>query len=123
MLEKEKCYWHVYGFFGNEKKAKKWFTVENPLLGYVTPNSMLESGRGKKLLKFIENQLSQNKPVDELHNWHWPYAGVNMSGAKEYDCPHGVGHGGIHGCDGCCGHESFRRVTQKKKQKRKKKKK
>ena len=21
---------------------------------------------------------------------------------REYYCPHGVGHGGVHGCDGCC---------------------
>ncbi|MEE9214832.1 MAG: hypothetical protein V3U54_08580 [Thermodesulfobacteriota bacterium] len=29
---------------------------------------------------------------------------MNTSGAKEYACPHGIGHGGIHGC---CGHKSY----------------
>lgn len=27
---------------------------------------------------------------------------------KELMCPHGVGHGGIHGCDGCCADRSFK---------------
>ncbi len=35
-------------------------------------------------------------------DWHWPY-----HGRGELSCPHGVGHGGFHGCDGCCTHESF----------------
>jgi len=34
--------------------------------------------------------------------WHWPFQRINSSGAREYSCEHGVGHGGIHGCDGCC---------------------
>lgn len=34
--------------------------------------------------------------------WHWPFKRINFNGAKEYSCRHGVGHGGIHGCDGCC---------------------
>lgn len=28
----------------------------------------------------------------------WEY----VHGRREVFCPHGVGHGGIHGCDGCC---------------------
>ena len=29
-------------------------------------------------------------------------------GRNEIECPHGVGHGQhIHGCDGCCGDESY----------------
>ena len=67
----------------------------------------------------------------ELENWTWPYARINTSGAKEYACPHGVGHGGIHGCDGCCRNKSYgkqaiireilneKRKRQKKKSKRK----
>lgn len=46
---------------------------------------------------------------DLLKDWHWPY--LRHSGANaEYSCPHGIGHSltGIHGCDGCCGHEFFR---------------
>lgn len=44
---------------------------------------------------------SKNKP------WHWPYLRINSSGAKEYACPHGIGHGGLHGCDGCCQDKNF----------------
>lgn len=46
--------------------------------------------------------------------WHWPYQRTNSNGAKEYACRHGVGHGGIHGCDGCCQDESFPRAQKKK---------
>lgn len=44
---------------------------------------------------------------DLLATWDWPYQRINSNGAKEYSCPHGVGHGGIHGCDGCCRAENF----------------
>lgn len=50
-----------------------------------------------------------------LKNWHWPYHRINNNGDIEWACPHNVGHGGIHGCDGCCAHESFsNRVRYKK---------
>lgn len=39
--------------------------------------------------------------------WHWSFQRVNFGGTKEYACRHGVGHGGIHGCDGCCSDPSF----------------
>jgi len=32
---------------------------------------------------------------------------LRADGRVEYSCPHGVGHGGIHGCDGCCGRDDF----------------
>lgn len=32
---------------------------------------------------------------------------------KELLCPHGIGHGGIHGCDGCCDDPSFREAWKK----------
>lgn len=51
---------------------------------------------------------------EELKGWHWPYLRVNFGGDKEYACPHGIGHGGMHGCDGCCRHESFKRVVQER---------
>jgi hypothetical protein len=48
------------------------------------------------------------KRKSTLENWHWP------KGRKgERDCPHGVGHGGIHGCDGCCAHPSFEKRSKK----------
>ena len=48
-------------------------------------------------------------PEDVLRDWPWPYLRTNMGGAREYVCPCGVGHGGIHGCCGnrCCGHPGF----------------
>lgn len=54
----------------------------------------------RELLPFIKNY--------ELEDWHWPYQRINSGGAREYECPHGIGHGGVHGCDGCCSHESYR---------------
>jgi len=45
----------------------------------------------------------------KLENWDWPYLRVNFGGTKEYACPCGVGHGGIHGCCGCCAHESYKK--------------
>lgn len=39
--------------------------------------------------------------------WHWPFLRFNFGGAKEYACPHGIGHGGTHGCDGCCTDQDF----------------
>lgn len=46
-------------------------------------------------------------------NWSWPFLRVNSNGAKEYACPHGVGHGGIHGCDGCCAAPSYPKRRKK----------
>jgi hypothetical protein len=34
--------------------------------------------------------------------WHWPFLRINFGGDIELMCEHGVGHGGLHGCDGCC---------------------
>ena len=31
----------------------------------------------------------------------------------ELDCEPGVGHGGIHGCDGCCSKPSFSKAWKK----------
>ena len=44
-----------------------------------------------------------------LEDWGWPYQRVNFFGSLEYACPHGIGHGGVHGCDGCCSHPSYAR--------------
>lgn len=45
--------------------------------------------------------------------WHWPKGRVNHGGSQEYLCQHGVGHGGVHGCDGCCSDPSFPKSTKK----------
>lgn len=58
----------------------------------------------------------QDKDPDELSKWHWPYLRTSFGGDKEYNCPHGVGHSnGVHGCEGCCSHESFeKRIKEDK---------
>lgn len=57
---------------------------------------------------------------DPLASWDWPYLRTNFNGAKEYMCPHGTGHGGIHGYDGCCSHKSYERKLKKEKRNAKK---
>ena len=107
------------GMNWSKKKAQVWFNVPNPLLGMATPNGY-ERLKGKaRLEKFIRGQLEQNKPIHsineadmqhseetklKLKDWQWP-----DYGRGELTCPHGVGHGGIHGCDGCCSHPSFKK--------------
>ena len=48
-------------FRGDEKKTIAWFTMPNPLLGNVSPRTMIRSGRYKKLLVFVFNALNENK--------------------------------------------------------------
>ncbi len=56
----------------------------------------------------LDAQISGLDDYDELDDWPWPYQ--RMSDGPEYSCPHGVGHSiDVHGCDGCCGHSSFKR--------------
>lgn len=38
-----------------------WFKVANPQLGGMTPREMIQTGRYKKLIKFIQSALSENK--------------------------------------------------------------
>lgn len=49
--------------------------------------------------------MSKNQILD---NWKWPFLRINSYGSNELMCPHGVGHGGTHGCDGCCTNKSFK---------------
>ena len=63
--EARKAWRLVLGFFeGNVSKTKAWFAAENPLLGGLTPNDMINMGRGAKLLKLVEHQLDENKPAE-----------------------------------------------------------
>jgi hypothetical protein len=48
-------------YFNNISKATDWMYIENPLLGHVTPVSMLKVGRFDKLIQFIYDQLSDDK--------------------------------------------------------------
>lgn len=52
----------VAGFFKNQDKTMLWFDTPNPHLGEQTPKDMIRIGRSKKLIKFIRNALSENKP-------------------------------------------------------------
>lgn len=47
-------------FEGDKNKTVLWFRIPNPLLGNITPRDMIRFGRFKKLLKFIQNALSEN---------------------------------------------------------------
>lgn len=47
----------LYYFNQNEYRASLWFSTPNPLLGNISPNDVIEAGRGDKLLKFIEGQV------------------------------------------------------------------
>ena len=49
-------------FFKDNEKTILWFNTPNPLLGEVTPRNMIRIGRSKKLITFIRNALSENKP-------------------------------------------------------------
>jgi uncharacterized protein (DUF2384 family) len=51
----------VANFFGNGEKAILWFQTPNPLLGNMTPRDMIRVGRFKKLLKFIQTALEENR--------------------------------------------------------------
>ena len=52
----------VADFFKNNDKTILWFNTPNPLLGEVTPRNMIRIGKSKKLITFIRNALSENKP-------------------------------------------------------------
>lgn len=62
----KKCYGYVLEFFeGNRFKTTKWFFVPNPSLGEMRPIDMILLGRGKNLLRFIEDAREDNRPPDE----------------------------------------------------------
>lgn len=48
-------------FFNNHNKTILWFQISNPLLGGMSPRDMIRVGRFKKLLKFIQTALDENK--------------------------------------------------------------
>jgi hypothetical protein len=63
MTDTDKAFALVKGFFGGDsEKALLWMRTSNPLLGGVTPREMIVAGRSAKLLKFVEEALSENKP-------------------------------------------------------------
>lgn len=51
----------VGSYFNNLEKALLWFQVRNPLLGNMSSRDMFRVGRFKRLLKFIQTALDENK--------------------------------------------------------------
>lgn len=51
----------VAGHFKDEVKTVQWFTTPNPLLGGISPRDMIRFGRYKKLLKFVQTALAENR--------------------------------------------------------------
>ena len=39
----------------------EWFTTPNPLLGNVSPIAMIRTGRGQKLLEWIDQAVGENE--------------------------------------------------------------
>jgi len=55
------AYAKILAFFEYDKqKALIWFETPNPLLGGISPQSVINQGRGEKLLKLIINTLDEN---------------------------------------------------------------
>jgi hypothetical protein len=54
---------HLVGeyFEGDVPKTLLWFAAPNPGLGNISPDEMVRRDRTENLLKFVENQLAENK--------------------------------------------------------------
>lgn len=48
-------------FFDDYKKAKDWINTKNLNFGGVAPLELINRGRGKKVLQFINNALEEGK--------------------------------------------------------------
>ncbi len=51
----------VASYFNDLDKTMLWFQVSNPLLGDLSPRDMIRVGRFKKLQRFIQTALAENK--------------------------------------------------------------
>lgn len=61
ILTYEQCFNFILEFFNYDKdKAISWYMKKNPLLGDISPFEMIKIGKGRKLMKFITSQLSEN---------------------------------------------------------------
>ena len=54
----------VGSFFKDFHKTMMWFQIPNPQLGGITPRDMIRIGRFKRLMKFIQTALDENKKGD-----------------------------------------------------------
>lgn len=56
----------VFNFFGgNIHKVKLWLKIDNPMLGYISPETMMKTGRGEKLLKIVKEAIDENKLAEK----------------------------------------------------------
>jgi uncharacterized protein (DUF2384 family) len=53
-------------FFHNEEKSKFWIESPNPLLGNVSPVSMLKIGRFDKLMGVIYTSIYENEAPNQV---------------------------------------------------------
>lgn len=51
----------VGSFFNDTTKTIMWFKIANPLLGNISPRDMIRIGRFKRLMRFIQTALDENK--------------------------------------------------------------
>ena len=51
----------VSEYFNDFDRTILWFGVQNPMLGGISPRDMIRVGRFKKLIKFIQTALGENK--------------------------------------------------------------
>jgi len=51
----------VYNFFNDKEKANLWLSTPNPMLGNIIPQTLIQIGKGEKLLKIIKELLDENK--------------------------------------------------------------
>lgn len=51
----------VADHFQDKDKTVLWFRTPNPMLGDVSPRDMIRMGRFKKLLRFIQTALQENR--------------------------------------------------------------
>jgi hypothetical protein len=50
-------------FFNDIKKVSAWMRAENLNFGGATPEKLIQLGRGKKLIKWMETQIDENKSI------------------------------------------------------------
>lgn len=54
----------VYSFFQDEIKTAAWMKMENLNFGGVSPNFLINNGRGEWLRKWVDEQLDSNKGIE-----------------------------------------------------------
>ncbi len=55
----------VNSYFNDKSKTVDWIFTENPLLGNVTPHTMVKMGRFQKLKSFIEESLGTGQTEEK----------------------------------------------------------